>query len=114
MIDDETTQADGATDEVGTLTMFGDDNDFHTTWQEWKGMPEFSQADLKPWGEIVVKFASPQDFDAFRKLIEQPELRLPMTRGCWYPKLIITHFVDKRYRDESTPVPDDVPGRSRL
>jgi hypothetical protein len=69
---------------------------------EWKGMPEFSQAKVRPYAVIVVRFATHEDLLEFSKLISQRVT--DKTRSIWHPKLIAgnNHIQsDKRYVDES-------------
>lgn len=69
---------------------------------EWKGMPEFSQGKVRPYANIVVRFATHEDLLEFSKLINQKVT--DRTRSIWHPKLIAgnNHIQsDKRYVDES-------------
>ena len=100
------------TDEVGSLTLF-DEADVHEIWREWGGMPTFDQRDLQPWASVMVNFRNPDDLKAFQRLLQQ-NFPWPSSRSIWYPKLEITRFIDKRYRDASEPAGDDVPGKSKL
>lgn len=80
-------------------TMFGEDEEFHATWQEWQGMPEFVQEDLAPAYSVIVHFASKADQAAFGKLIGQKIRTVSRkTPSLWYPKADIGRFADKRYR----------------
>lgn len=110
---DVQTAIDDANPGEGGLTLFGDDREFHTAWQEWGGMPEMVQRDIRPFGSVTVHFATDADRRAFERLIGQ-EVILPSLRGVWYPKQVIGRFVDKRYRDAAVPAGDDVPGPTHL
>ena len=81
----------------GQATLFGDDDEFHVAWREWRGMPEFSQEDLTPFRSMIVNFATAADVAAFAELVGQRFT--PKTRSIWYPKAEIGHFADKRYAD---------------
>lgn len=91
-----------------TLTLFGSPDQFHVAWQHWNGMPEFHMDDLSPDSTLVVKFRTPEDREAFAKLIDRP-IRKEETRGIWYPAIVIAHFWDKRYRDETAETTDNTP-----
>jgi hypothetical protein len=52
--------------------------------EEWEGMPEFEQEDLKPVKQIIVSFASENDYADFQGLIGQT--LTDKTRSIWYPK----------------------------
>lgn len=93
--------------------LFGSDEDFHRAWREWEGMPDYERTEIRPFGSVMVHFASDEDRRAFERLIGQ-EITLPSLRGIWYPKLDITRFIDKRYRDAAVPAGDDVPGETYL
>jgi hypothetical protein len=82
----------------GQEGLFGDSDQFHTTWQQWEGMPEFVQEDLKPESELTVKFRCEADRIAFGELIGQPIRQLEL-RGVWYPKIEIGSYWNVRYRD---------------
>jgi hypothetical protein len=84
-------------DEDG-LTLFGSNDDFRLAWQEWKGMPEFSQKNLAPYRSITIHFASPEDVETFGVLLDQKPPPITSSRGLWFPKPDVAHFVDKRYR----------------
>lgn len=66
--------------------------------EEWQGMPEFVLEDQKPWKQVIVSFATPEDMEAFAKLLGQS--LTPQTRSIWYPKPEVRHMRDKRYVDE--------------
>jgi len=78
--------------QVGFL---GDRKQFRREWQEWKGMPEFSQEDLTPWKTISVHFKNKEDIADFAKAINQ---RITVkTRSTWYPKISHNELRNKRY-----------------
>lgn len=67
---------------------------------EWDGMPAFAQEDLMPWKSMIVNFVSPEDLQAFAKLVGQT--LTPRTRSIWYPKdKIKRQDKNTRYVDES-------------
>lgn len=51
--------------------------------QEWKGMPTFSQQDLKGWKTLLVHFKGKEEYEAFAKLVSQPMTE--STKSIWYP-----------------------------
>ena len=53
-------------------------------WKEWRGMPEFKQAHLRPCQTIKVHFETPLDRARFAKLLEQALTE--KTRAVWYPR----------------------------
>jgi len=50
---------------------------------EWDGMPEFNQDNLKPSRQIIVSFKNDKDVEEFAKLINQS--LTDKTRSIWYP-----------------------------
>ena len=66
-------------------------------WDHWQGMPEFQQDDLSPWKQLIVKFASPEDLEAFAGLIGQSINEA--TRYIHYPKVKHERLLGKRYAD---------------
>jgi hypothetical protein len=82
--------------------LFGSDEEFRYTSQQYKGMPEFVQDDLEPYATILVHFATPADLRAFETLVGQSARRTTRTSAfIWYPKAPQGHFTDLRYRDAS-------------
>ena len=62
----------------------GEDEVITEHWRDhWKGMPEFVQEEKKPYKKINVCFQTKEDFDAFRKLQNQP--MTDKTKTIWYP-----------------------------
>lgn len=62
----------------------GEDEVITEHWRDhWKGMPEFVQEEKKPYKKINVCFQTKEDFDAFRKLLNQP--MTDKTKTIWYP-----------------------------
>ena len=73
--------------------------ELETDWQkEWHGMPEFVQEDLRPYHAINVRFRNQEDFDKFKKLINQH--LSPKQKACWFPEMPHRITSDKRYVDE--------------
>lgn len=70
-------------------TLFGDIG-------EWRGMPEFSQLDRRPWRHITVNFDGYEDMQKFAELLG---IRLtPQSDTIWYPPIAIETFHDvQRY-----------------
>lgn len=71
-------------------------------WEsEWVDMPEFIQGKKRPYKEIIIRFASKEDYEAFQRKIGQ-SLTIK-TKSIWYP--FRSHWGDpinkKRYVDES-------------
>lgn len=65
--------------------------------QEWKGMPEYVQKDIKPYKSLLVHFRNLKDFNEFKKVIEQD--MSPNTKYIWFPKLEINELYKYRYVD---------------
>lgn len=80
-------------------SLFGDLDQFAVWWDEWKGMPEFVQEDLKPYKSLIVHFESPEGMKRFAELVGQTVTY--RTRSLWYPEAEIGRYADKRYADES-------------
>lgn len=91
------------------IELFGDHDDFHAAFAEWKDMPEYEVANLAPYRSIIVHFASKEDIELFERTIgqEMPPETGKVTRSFWFPKLTIGSYKDKRYRDPSEPPPDE-------
>jgi hypothetical protein len=82
--------------------LLGDDADFKTAWQEWRGMPEFSHEDLDPFASVLVHFANRDDMKAFEALVGQRISGTSRkTQSIWYPKIEIGLAANKRYVDRS-------------
>ena len=67
--------------------------------EEWKGMPEFVQEGQIPYSQIVFRFASKQDLQAFSRLIGQKLTK--HTKSAWHPSLVRGRNANKRWIDES-------------
>ncbi len=79
-------------------SLFGNLDDFTRAREEWQGMPEFAQENLRPWKQLIVSFENRADMDAFAALVGQ---RLTeKTQSIWYPEAEIGRMVTKRYKDE--------------
>ena len=69
-------------------------------WEDhWQDMPEFIQNDLRPYGEITVKFRNRKDFESFKAAISQPITE--KTKAIWYPEMKYNKTNHMRYVDES-------------
>lgn len=90
------------------MTLFGDPAQFHVAWQHWNGMPEFHMDNLHPDSTLVVKFRTPEDREEFARVIGRT-IRKEESRGIWYPNIVIAHFWDKTYVDESAGTLDGEP-----
>jgi hypothetical protein len=98
-------------------TLFGIEADEFTIWKkEWKDMPEFIQHELKPFKEIVLRFETKGDVEAFAKLVNQ-NISLVTTKYLWYPEVNVAHFMDKRWKDKEPDAVayrvDDTPNKCR-
>jgi hypothetical protein len=67
--------------------------------EEWQGMPEFCQHDLRPMKSVIVHFDSLSNYYEFANRIGQSVT--PKTKSLWYPELEFDSFINKRYRRES-------------
>ena len=66
---------------------------------EWKGMPEFIQADGLPWKTIYVHFRSHDDLKEFSNLLQQQILT--STPSIWYPPKERRNTIAYAYVNES-------------
>ena len=66
---------------------------------EWEGMPEFDNDDLKPYKQIRVSFQCEEDMQAFAKLVGNKITE--KTKSIWYPKMEKESVKDLEYIDES-------------
>ena len=69
------------------------------SWEnEWKGMPEFDQKNLKSFKDIKVHFYTREDMEAFAELLDQ---RITMdTQYIWFPEQTINRYINMRYVDK--------------
>lgn len=51
--------------------------------EEWVGMPEFVQEKQKPYAQVIVRFETEADLEAFAKLIGQKLTQ--KTKSIWHP-----------------------------
>ena len=66
---------------------------------EWGGMPEYESADVSGYKQVIVHFATPEDYAAFQTAIAQP--LTPTARSLWYPAQPYSLERDRaRYVDE--------------
>ena len=87
----------------GQETLFGADDAFRVEYQEWQGMPEYVNLDLKPDATLLVKFRSRADLTRFLELIEVPATHARPAgkiaeRSIWWPHEGGFEAKDKRYR----------------
>jgi hypothetical protein len=61
--------------------------------------PEFYQEDLRPWHSVNVRFRNQEDFDRFKKLMEQ-EIT-PKQKALWFPFAPFRRAAKFNYIDES-------------
>ena len=83
---------------TAVLSNLGNDGSGMTATErlaEWAGMPEFTQDDQTSWKQVIVHFNTPEDLEAFAKLIGQT--LTPKTRSIWFPEAEIGRLVTKRY-----------------
>lgn len=84
------------------LNLFGEEysSDEANDWrEEWKGMPEYSNDERKPYKSVVVHFRTEEDYEKFAQLVDQN--LTPKTKGIWFPKLAFDRKSKLRYSDES-------------
>jgi len=82
-----------------TLQSFFNLDDFSKWKKEWVGMPEFVHEDLTPIKQLIVSFATKEDFEEFSKLIGQK--LTSRTQSIWYPEAEIGRTFNKIYINES-------------
>tara|TARA_Y100000310_G_scaffold86034_1_gene82857 strand:+ start:130 stop:726 length:597 start_codon:yes stop_codon:yes gene_type:complete len=75
----ENDAANALLDSLRTDYTLPDSND---AYAEWEGMPEFNQEDLMISRQLIVRFKSQEDVDAFAKLIDQKIT--DKTKSVWY------------------------------
>lgn len=88
---------------TNVLNNLGNDNSGMTATErlaEWTGMPEFTQDDQTSWKQLIVHFNTPEDLEAFAKLVGQT--LTPKTRSIWFPEAEIGRLVTKRYVNEQS------------
>lgn len=54
--------------------------------REWVGMPQFESNWARPWKQVLVGFATREDYERFKELVEQPNMT-DRTKSIWYPVL---------------------------
>lgn len=67
--------------------------------EEWKGMPEFVQEDLRPYRVINVRFKCEEDVKEFERLMSQTIT--PKQKTLWFPYAEPRRTAHLRYVDES-------------
>ena len=79
--------------------------DAASSWKdEWKGMPEFVQEQVRPHATVILRFADAAAMEEFSKLIGQDITKGKVARGIWHPKLVAGNVhmqSNKRYVNES-------------
>lgn len=84
---------------TNNLFEFEEDTKALPEWKtEWRNMPEFYQADNRPYHQIRVKFTCNEDVERFAQLINQKIT--PKTVSVRYPERVIVktshlHWVSK-------------------
>lgn len=67
--------------------------------QEWKDMPEFVQEKQKPYSQIIVRFETEYDLNAFAEKIGQKLTK--KTKSIWYPFKSHFNSVVKEWTDQT-------------
>jgi len=67
-----------------TASLFENLDELSAWAEEWRGMPEFVQADATAYQQINVSFLTKEDVDSFAKLIGQKITY--KTNSLWFPK----------------------------
>lgn len=70
--------------------------------KEWKDMPEYEMTQKLPHREIIMRFRSQEDLEAFFELLGQNVTE--RTKSAWYPKVTrgrVCQHANKVYTDES-------------
>lgn len=62
---------------------------------EWKGMPEFNQTEIKAHKTLLVHFVDQRAVDQFAKLVDRAIN--PKTTHIWFPQIPDETYRDKRY-----------------
>jgi hypothetical protein len=68
-------------------------------YQEWQGMPEYTNENKQGFRDIVIHFKDAEAVEAFAQLVEQNIT--DATKYLWYPEIEIESAIDKRYGSES-------------
>lgn len=68
-------------------------------FDEWGGMPEFTNDNLQGYRSLIVHFDKPEDFDAFAKLIGQD--LSPKAKAIWYPKQERISHMSMKYESDA-------------
>lgn len=76
--------------------LFNTENDWK---DEWKDMPEFVQEKQTVYAQIIFRFNSEEDLQAFGKLIGQKLTK--KTKSAWFPFKSHWGKVKKIWNDES-------------
>ncbi len=85
--------------ELGLVTQHLLSDDEFIAEEEWKGMPEYNQDDLKPIRTIYVHFKKQADINNFMKLIKQKIT--DKTKYIWFPEVKRADNLKKSYINES-------------
>lgn len=81
-----------------TIKMFNDE-EYKSSMEEWKGMPEYKHDDLTPFRTIMIHFRNNEDIQTFAKQLDQNIT--PATKYLWYPKIFIEEMMNRRWVSES-------------
>jgi len=83
------------------ISLFGDDDEetFFDVDKHYVGMPEYDNEDIKPYGQVVVKFLTEADMIAFGNYIGKTIT--PRTPSFFYPLTGVVSSKDEVWVDES-------------
>ena len=88
----------GVAELLSSLTGISPDIPDVDDWrEEWKGMPEFEQEDLKPYRTINLHFRNDEDVNAFAELMNQSIT--DKTKSMWFPILETNTYKNDFYVD---------------
>jgi len=67
--------------------------------EEWEGMPEFEQEQVRPYAKIILRVGSEEDLKKLSKLLGQNFTA--KTKSAWYPALPPSMHSKRVYRDKT-------------
>lgn len=74
--------------------------DLENEWEkEWHGMPEFKHEDKRAYHSVLVNFESKEDFEAFKKLVNNRITK--KTKSFYFPESKLDKSSKYLYTDES-------------